>query len=167
MNSGANKSIKIISGGQTGVDRGALEAALELGLEAGGWCPPNKQAEDGKIPEHFPLKETPEERSPNAPDIPRSLRTEWNVRDADATLILLPEPDHLDSGTNWTMEVCKRMEKQYFVCNPFEPKSIPQIREQILKRNTRTINVAGPAESVCPGIQAATKTFIKQLYQQY
>src|SRR6266404_7590609 len=79
---------KIISGGQTGVDQGALRAAKECRLEIGGWCPPGRVRETGTIPPEFPLKETARERSADAPDVPRSQRTEWNVRDSDATLVI-------------------------------------------------------------------------------
>ena len=71
---------RIISGGQTGVDRGALEAAIALGIPHGGWCPLGRSAEDGVIPARYQLQET---------DSPQyAVRTEWNVRDADGTLIL-------------------------------------------------------------------------------
>src|SRR5262245_51361441 len=71
---------KIVSGGQTGVDRAALDVALELGIPCGGWCPKGRLAEDGPIPERYPLKETTLRVYPQ--------RTEWNVRDSDGTLVL-------------------------------------------------------------------------------
>ena len=71
---------KIVSGGQTGVDRAALDVAIKLGIEAGGWCPRGRRAEDGPIEERYPLRETWSRTY--------SQRTEWNVRDSDATLIL-------------------------------------------------------------------------------
>ncbi|MEO1088507.1 MAG: putative molybdenum carrier protein, partial [Acidobacteriota bacterium] len=76
----------VISGGQTGVDRAALRAARRQGLEIGGWCPPGRVSEDGMIPVSLSLRETPRDRSQWAPDVPRSLRTEWNVRDAGVVL---------------------------------------------------------------------------------
>jgi len=81
---------KIISGGQTGVDQAALRAAVAVGVEIGGWCPPNKECETGKIPAELPLVPTDKARSDLAPDVPRSLRTELNVRDSDATCIIYP-----------------------------------------------------------------------------
>jgi hypothetical protein len=71
---------KIVSGGQTGVDRAALDVALELGIPCGGWCPRNRIAEDGRIAERYPLRES-------ATSDP-SVRTELNVIDSDATLVL-------------------------------------------------------------------------------
>ncbi|HXS53986.1 MAG TPA: putative molybdenum carrier protein [Usitatibacter sp.] len=64
--------IRIISGGQTGVDRAALDAALDCGLAIGGWCPKDRRAEDGVIAERYPLVETPSKRY--------GERTRWNVR---------------------------------------------------------------------------------------
>ena len=73
---------RIISGGQTGVDRAALDAAMELGLSCGGWCPKGRHAEDGVIPSRYPLQETP--------TADYAQRTHWNVRDSDGTVILNP-----------------------------------------------------------------------------
>ena len=72
--------MKIISGGQTGVDRGALDAAIELEIPHGGWCPQGRTAEDGRISDRYELRET------DSPDYP--VRTERNVLDSDATLNL-------------------------------------------------------------------------------
>ena len=105
---------KVISGGQTGADQAALRAAIDAGLEIGGWCPPTKTCEVGLIPldlsQH--LWPTPTEKSPRAPpNVERSLRTEWNVRDSDATLIfrlgcMLTSRDC--PGTQWTLD-CARL----------------------------------------------------------
>jgi len=71
---------QVVSGGQTGVDRAALDVASELGLPCGGWCPQGRKAEDGPLVSRYPLKETP--------SADYFQRTEWNVRDSDGTLVL-------------------------------------------------------------------------------
>ncbi len=143
----------MISGGQTGVDRAALRAAQECGLECGGWCPPGRASESGPIPPGFPLKETPEERSPRAPDVPRSLRTEWNVRDSDATLILRPSRTaHADPGTDWTAACAAHYGRPCLVCDPADPAAARAISKWLDSAPIRTLNVAGPSEAVCPGI---------------
>src|SRR3989442_8006923 len=76
----ATRPVEIVSGGQTGVDRAALDTALALGLTCGGWCPRGRRAEDGPLPARYPLRETPSASYPE--------RTEWNVRDSDGTLVL-------------------------------------------------------------------------------
>ena len=74
------KPIKIVSGGQTGADRAALDWALHHDVECGGWCPKGRKAEDGTIDPKYPLKETP--------SVAYIQRTEWNVRDSDATVLV-------------------------------------------------------------------------------
>src|SRR5438132_11535718 len=114
---------KIISGGQTGADQAALDVAMALGIECGGWCPPGRMCENGQIPSGYPLKETPTERSSNAPEVPRSQRTEWNVRDAEATLILKSTDQRTDMGTEWTIQCAINYAKPYLIINPFEEDS--------------------------------------------
>ena len=144
--------ISVISGGQTGVDRAALRAARTCGFECGGWCPPGRESESGVIPLDFPLKETPRERSLGAPDVPRSLRTEWNVRDSDATLILRPSRDLADSGTDWAVSCAARYGRPCLVCDPSDPAAPATITQWLEASPIRTLNVAGPSEGSCPGI---------------
>src|SRR6266851_4977853 len=94
MNNRRSMFAKIISGGQTGVDRAALDVALELGIPCGGWCPKGRRAEDGRIPKRYPLVETPTPAYP--------VRTEWNVRDSDGTLVLAR--GQASGGTALTIE---------------------------------------------------------------
>ncbi|MCY1719003.1 putative molybdenum carrier protein [Prolixibacteraceae bacterium Z1-6] len=155
---------KIISGGQTGVDRGALEAAFEQALDMGGWCSPGREAEDGRIPDEFPLNETPNERSTHAPAIPRSLRTEWNVRDSDATLILLPYPEQKpDPGTEWTKTCCIKMNKPFLICDPFDANTVSEISKWLNKVKPGVLNIAGPSEKTAPGIQQTTKRILTEV----
>ena len=96
---------RLLSGGQTGVDRGALDAALEAGFPCGGWCPRGRRAEDGKIPDRYPLREA---------SSPRYVqRTRRNVRDADATLVLAwGEPS---GGTRATIAFAERLARPCLV----------------------------------------------------
>lgn len=97
--------MKIVSGGQTGVDRAALDTALELGLPCGGRCPRGRKAEDGPIPARYPLTETSSAEY--------AQRTEWNVRDSDGTLVLTRgQPT---GGTALTIELAERLGKPYLV----------------------------------------------------
>ncbi|MGH7289318.1 MAG: putative molybdenum carrier protein [Myxococcota bacterium] len=158
------RRIRVISGGQTGVDRAALLAAQACGLECGGWCPPGRASESGTIPLDFPLKETPQERSPRAPDLPRSLRTEWNVRDSDATLILRPSAaGSADPGTDWTAACAAHYGRACLVCDPADPAASHAISEWLDAATIRTLNVAGPSEAACPGIEERAYTLLLEL----
>jgi hypothetical protein len=98
---------KVIAGGQTGVDRAALDAALAAGFPVGGWCPSGRRAEDGRIPDHYPLVETP------TPEY--AERTRRDVREAAATLILTwGEPT---GGTALTLRTCQNDGKPFFLVN--------------------------------------------------
>ncbi len=152
---------KIISGGQTGVDQAALQLALELGFDIGGWCPPNRACEDGQIPDIFPLVPTPEEHSARAPHIARSLRTEWNVRDSHATLILLPDTLQPDPGTAWTIACTKHYGKPSLIANPFSTQATHTILQWLLRLQPSTLNIAGPSEKTCNGIALATARTLK------
>src|SRR5688572_16678238 len=103
--------MKIISGGQTGVDRAALDVALELGLPCGGWCPKGRKAEDGVIDPKYPLQET------STDDYPQ--RTEKNVQDSDATLILTRGKP--DGGTALTRSLAREHKKPCKVVNFLKP----------------------------------------------
>ena len=158
------KTIRIIiSGGQTGVDSGALEAAVKSGIEIGGWCPPGREAEDGLIPNRYPLKETPVERSAEAPEVPRSLRTEWNVKDADATLLLLPKIHPIDPGTDWTERCCIIMNKPFLISNPYEGHAIHEIVYWLQRIKPNVLNIAGPSETRISGIQHVTKSLVEKV----
>ncbi|MBN2213175.1 MAG: putative molybdenum carrier protein [Bacteroidales bacterium] len=143
---------KIISGGQTGVDQAALRVALELNFRIGGWCPPGRICENGKIPAEYPLTETTNERSPMAPDIPRSQRTEYNVRNSDATLILKPEETKNDPGTGWTIQCAREYKKPYLIIDPYTPEAEKPIFGWLLKTPVEILNIAGPSENTSPGI---------------
>jgi hypothetical protein len=155
---------KIVSGGQTGVDQAALRAAMARGLAIGGWCPPGCVSEDRKIPDIFSLKETPEERSQDALDIPRSQRTEWNVRDSDATLVLWSGIfDKRDLGTRYTVDCALRYKKHLLICDPTEQQDVAKAINWIIRNNIETLNVSGPSERTSPGVGAVAEWFIREL----
>jgi Circularly permutated YpsA SLOG family len=156
---------RIVSGGQTGVDQAALRAAQTCGLECGGWCPPGRLSESGTIPSIFPLKETPEERSAEAPEIPRSQRTEWNVRDSDASLILRPKiPVEQDQGTDWTIRCAESYGRPLFECDPSDPLALNMITEWLRELSIHTLNVVGPSESNCPGISDQSYSLLLRVF---
>ncbi len=140
---------KVVSGGQTGVDRAALDAALALGLSCGGWCPKGRRAEDGVIPERYPLQEAPTEDY--------AERTELNVRDSDATLILTwGEPR---TGTKLTMDIAKTLSKPCFVADLSRGVNLSAVRDWLFGARPETLNVAGPRASKNPKVYpAALKT---------
>lgn len=152
-------SIKIIrSGGQSGVDRGALDAARENNIEIKGWCPKGGWAEDfpdlpGLLEEYPELKETPSK------DV--SQRTEWNVRDSDATLIITFGDIEKSSGTAYTYKCCEKHKKPVFISKDGNIKEIKNWLEEL--GGDLELNVAGPRESGSPGIYKKTKKLINEI----
>lgn len=142
---------RIVSGGQTGVDRAALDTAADLGLTRAGWCPKGRWAEDDPIPASYPLRETPSD------DV--AQRTEWNVRDSDGTLVLLTgEPGR---GTLLTIRLAREMKRPLLVVDLDASSSPPsQIRDWLISHAIETLNVAGPRESERPGIGARARAFL-------
>lgn len=156
--------LRIISGGQTGVDQAALKAAAEAGLSTGGWCPPGRVCESGQIPAEYPLQETEKDRSKWALDIPRSLRTERNVRDSDAVLILLTPKLSSDPGTQWARDCAALFRKPLMVADPFDDSNQEMILKWIRATQPKTLNVAGPAESKCPGIHRQAYSLLLKVF---
>jgi hypothetical protein len=155
---------KIISGGQTGVDQAALRTAMDCGLEIGGWCPPGRVCETGLIPAEFPLNETPEERSPNAPDVPRSQRTQWNVRDSDGTLVIRGAAEE-DAGSEWTIDSAARYERPLLVCDVDDPIAKGKIEQWLAANHISTLNIAGPTESRSPGIGERAYSLLRRVFE--
>ena len=146
---------KIISGGQTGADRAALDWAIETGIPHGGWCPRSRKAEDGVIDPKYLLSAT---ASPAY-----QLRTRQNVIDSDGTLIL--NLANLDGGTRRTKEIAERLKKPYMVvqldADRYElESSAMDCWLWLQEKAIATLNVAGPRESKRPGTYAATRAFL-------
>lgn len=157
----------VISGGQTGVDQAALLAARAAGLLRGGWCPPDRVCETGRIPDSFPLQETPVERSPRAPEVARSQRTEWNVRDSDATLVLFRGTNApSDAGTKWTIECADHLNRPCFKCSPKDDRKIGEVLDWLRTNSVKTLNVAGPSEGTQTGIGATAQDFLLRLFTE-
>lgn len=132
---------KIISGGQTGIDRVGLNVGISLGMEIGGWAPKHFRAEDGKVPEFYGLKEY------SVPGY--AARTEQNVLDSDATIIFKPMGCY-SAGTSLTIKLCARHDVSCIiidVCSGFE-ENVTKIAKWLKETKTRTLNVAGPRQSV-------------------
>jgi hypothetical protein len=146
---------KVVSGGQTGVDRAALDVALEKGLPCGGWCPKGRRAEDGPLDARYPLTETPWSGYPQ--------RTEWNVRDSDGTLVLtVGEPDR---GTALTVELAARHRRPCLVVDLDAGPDVEAVRSWARDNGVAALNVAGPRESSSPGIYARAAEFLRDLFR--
>lgn len=145
--------MKVISGGQTGVDRAALDVALANGLPLGGWCPQGRRAEDGIIPPRYPLTETEESTYEE--------RTELNVRDSDATLIVVR--GRPTGGTAYTVKMAMKWRRPYRIVDLEAENVIATTRDWLVENRIAILNIAGPRESTTPGIYAATVTLLTQL----
>lgn len=146
---------KIVTGGQTGVDRAALDAAKAHDVPIGGWCPRGRRAEDGPIPERYPLQETPSEAY--------KQRTVWNVRDSDGTLILTDGT--LDGGTALTMKEAKRQGRPVLHVRTADSVPVPMIRAWGEDHHVRVLNVAGPRASEVEGIYHAARELLASLLE--
>ena len=98
---------KIVSGGQTGADRAALDWSIKNGIPHGGWCPKGRKAEDGPIDGKYQLKETPSSNYPQ--------RTEWNVRDSDGTVVFSVKAV-LTGGSKRTVDLARQHHSRFFIC---------------------------------------------------
>jgi len=156
----SNKIIKIISGGQTGADRGGLDAAIELGLEHGGACPRGRLAEDGRIPDKYSMLELFSYKY--------SHRTEQNVLDADLTLIFTFGPPK--GGSALTVDYAIRHGKPFLHLdlNKADEYSIEKLIEWLKKNNNgKTIlNIAGSRESSNCGIQKRVYSIMIQVLKR-
>jgi putative molybdenum carrier protein len=160
--------MKLLSGGQSGVDRAALDAAIEHGIDYGGWCPKGGWGEDfpkapGLLAKYPKLRETPLADP--------AQRTEWNVRDAHACLILV-DVGGLDAspGTALAQDLAHNYRKPLFVADLANPDIVRHaclwLRVQQAKHGAGLkLAVGGPRESEAPGIYARALIFIGALIE--
>jgi hypothetical protein len=144
---------KIISGGQSGVDRSALDFSLQYKIECGGWCPRGRLAEDGIIPEMYPLIETKESEP-----IYRTMR---NIESADGTLIIYRRK--MDKGSRQTADYAKKVSAPYLIIDLKKSFSAAKIKDWLIMNRIKILNIAGPRESNSPGIHKAAFNFLEQI----
>lgn len=148
---------KIISGGQTGADRAALDVALKYGMPHGGWCPAGRLAEDGELDAKYELNEIEHGRY--------RQRTKRNVLESDGTLIL--NLGELNGGTLATQKFTQQLKKPCYIVKldscAFEPE-VHRVIEWILVNEIAVLNVAGPSESKNPSIYALSIEFMTRLH---
>jgi hypothetical protein len=136
--------VKIISGGQTGVDRAALDVALKHGIECRGWCPAGRLDEFGRIPDRYPLQEL---KSGGFTE-----RTLLNVKDSDGTAIIYP--GKLGGGTEQTVRFCQELQRPHQLIDAATVSvedAATLIAVFIRDHETEILNIAGPRQSEWPG----------------
>ena len=146
----------VVSGGQTGVDRGALDAALDLGFPCGGWCPQGRQAEDGVIPARYPVIELIgggyEER------------TQKNVEDSDGTLVITF--GRASGGTARTIDCCRILGRPHVIIDaavlPLE-EAVRDAQRFITDEGVGRLNVAGPRASGEPSAHRYAYRLVREL----
>ncbi|GDY09806.1 MAG: hypothetical protein DWI21_12685 [Planctomycetota bacterium] len=146
---------QVVAGGQTGVDRAALDVALELGIPCGGWCPKGRRAEDGSVPASYPLKESPTANY--------AERTALNVKDSQGTLIL--SLGSLRGGTALTKTFAERYRRPCLVVD-LRDVTTQSVHDWLEANSIRVLNIAGPRESSQPGIARQAAAFLRTLFGQ-
>lgn len=145
---------KIVSGGQTGVDRAALDVAMALQIPCGGWCPRGRRAEDGRINERYPLAES-DSRS-------YSSRTIQNVIDSDGTLVLTM--GRLSGGTLLTKNAAGKRRKPCLAVDLKQPPEIAVVLEWLKEMEIGVLNIAGPRASQAPDAYDLAARFLVKLF---
>jgi hypothetical protein len=146
--------LQIVSGGQTGVDRAALDVAIHLQIPHGGWCPRGRLAEDGAIAASYQLRETAE------PDY--AVRTERNVIDSQATLVL--HYHDLSGGTKLTVQLADRHRRPRLLVDLADPAEPKCVVDWLVANQVTVLNVAGPRESSVRGIGRLAEEFLFQVF---
>ncbi len=147
----------MVTGGQAGVDRAALDAALDGGIPCGGWCPAGRWAEDGPIPAFYPLTETPEADP--------AFRTRRNAADGDGTLIIVDgAPDRGCRLAGAAARELGRARLTVDLSKTAQDAACAQVAAWIAREQIRILNIAGPRESNAPGIYCRAYEFLTSLF---
>jgi hypothetical protein len=151
---------KIISGGQTGVDRAALDFTLARGIPHGGWCPRGRLAENGTIAARYQVTETP--------DSDYVQRTEWNVRDSEGTVIFSIAPALAD-GSKQTAEFAEQYRKPCLHLSRERDgeAAAMKLRDFLAKHKIKTLNIAGPRHSTEPGVDKFTRETLQEWHSNF
>jgi hypothetical protein len=149
--------VRLVSGGQTGADRAALDWAIARGVPHGGWCPRGRKAEDGTIARDYRLAETPSDGY--------LQRTEWNVRDSEGTVILSLSPA-LTGGSKKTAEIAQQLGKPWLHLSKDASRGDAgsRLRRFLQEHHIRVLNVAGPRASTEPGIGEFVKAALDSAF---
>jgi len=142
---------RIISGGQTGADRAALDVALELKIPCGGWCPKGRRAEDGRIDDRYPLQETPSSDY--------RVRTRFNVEESHGTLVITRGP--VTGGTALTIKLAREKGRPLLIVDLNQKPDPAAVQKWLKAEGVRTLNVAGPRESKMPRLHAFAVEFLR------
>jgi hypothetical protein len=151
----------IWSGGQSGVDRAALDFAMSAGIPCGGWCPLGRRAEDGPIPLKYPLKET-------LSDYYRD-RTTRNVQDSDGTIIFISGSIELEPGSVLTLQLCRMNERPNLLINlavDTIENAAKLVQEFMGKHKIKILNIAGSRASVSPSIGGKVIDVLKKAFSE-
>ncbi|WP_414572731.1 putative molybdenum carrier protein [Nostoc sp. CCY 9925] len=147
-------SLKIVSGGQTGADRAALDWAIAHQIPHGGWCPKGRKAEDGVINLRYNLTETPSDEY--------CQRTEWNVRDSDGTVIF-SIAKKLFAGTLLTAELAQKSQKPFIhICKEFTLNPASELLLFISNYKIVNLNIAGTRASHEPEVYQFVKSTLEE-----
>jgi hypothetical protein len=147
---------KIISGGQTGVDQGALDFALDYDFECGGFCTKGRKCEKGTIPFKYSLTELDSEKEID--------RTRKNVLESNATVIVKDETE-FGEGTINTIKFCQQFSKPYLTFDViYDPINYEMFQNWLLENNVKILNVAGNRSSDSPGIKGKAYNLLERLF---
>ena len=130
-----------------------MDVALELGIPCGGWCPKGRRAEDGRIPDFYPLQEA------SSPDYP--VRTRLNVEDSDGTLVIAEGSPK--GGTALTLKLARQLNKPFLLVDLGRNADPSEVREWVRKTPIQVLNVAGPREGEAPGIHDEAARFLREV----